>query len=68
MGFIMTLKRNSCVYFALSNIHLKVNGKGTKIDGIRETATIAISFDISRFNVVISFKFSEHVRHTLHNK
>ena len=49
-------------------IHLKVYGKGTKIDGIRETATIAISFDISRFNVVISFKFSEHGRHTLHNK
>ena len=61
MGFMMTPKQNSCVSFALNNTHLKVYGKGTKVDGIRETATITTSVDISRLNVVIAFRFSEHV-------
>ncbi len=57
MGFTMTPKRNSCLYFALSNTRLKMYGKGTKIDEIRVSATIPTSFDISRLNVVIAFRF-----------
>ena len=60
-------KRNSCVYFALSNTRLKMYGKGTKIDEIRESATIDTSFNISRLNVAIAFKFLEHVKHIIHN-
>ena len=47
--------------FAVSNTRLKMYGIGTKIDEIRESATIETSFDISWLNVVIAFKFSEHV-------
>ena len=54
----MTPKRNSCVHFALGYTRLK-NGKGTKIDEIRERTTIDTSFDISRLNVVIALKFLE---------
>ena len=61
LGFTMTTIRNSCVYFALRNNRLKMYGKGTKMNEIRESATIETSFDISRLNVVIAFKFSEHV-------
>ena len=61
MGFIMTPNRNLYVHFALSNTRLKMYGKGTKIDEILESATIDTSFNISRLNVVIAFKFSEHV-------
>ena len=61
MGFMMTPKQNSCVSFALSNTHLKVHRKGVKVNGIREIATITTSVDISRLNVVIAFRFSEHV-------
>ena len=61
MGFTMKPKRNSYVHFALSNTRLKMYGKGTKIDEIRESATIDTSFDISRINVVIAFKFLEHM-------
>ena len=67
LGLMITPKRNECVSFALSNTHLKVYGKGTKVDGIREIATITTSVDISRLNVVIAFRFSEHVWHTLDN-
>ena len=63
--FMMTSKRNSCVSFALSYTHLKMYGKGIKMDEFREIATIATSFDISRLNVVIAFRFSEHLWHTL---
>ena len=42
-------------------------GKGTKMNEIRESATIETSFDISRLNVVIAFKFLEHVWHTMDN-
>ena len=42
-------------------------GKGTEIDKIRESATIDTSFDISRPNVVNTFKFSEHVLHVIDN-
>ena len=42
-------------------IHLKVYGKGTKINEFREIATIAISFDISQLNVIIAFRFLDHV-------
>ena len=58
---MMTPKRNSCVSFALSYTHLKMYGKGTKIDEFREITTIATSFDISQLNLVIAFRFSEHV-------
>ena len=61
MGFTMTLKRNSDVHFPLSNTRLKMYGKGTKIDEIRESATNDTSFDISRINIVIVFKFLEHM-------
>ena len=61
MGFTMTPKRNSYVHFALRNTRLKMYGKGTKIDEIRESATIETSFDVSRLNVVIALKISEHV-------
>ena len=63
MGFTMTPKRNSYryVHFALRNTRLKMYGKGTKIGEIRESATIDTSFNISRLNVIIAFKFSEHV-------
>ena len=37
---MMTPKRNSCVTLAFSNTHLKMYGKGTKIDEIRESTTI----------------------------
>ncbi len=52
-GLYDDTKQNSCLSFALSNTH----GKGTKIDLIREIATIASSFDISRLNVIITFRF-----------
>ena len=50
---------------AFSNTHLKMYGKGTKIDEIRESATIDTSFDISRFIVVIAYIFLEHMWHTI---
>ena len=58
---MLTPRRNSCVYFVLSNTRLTMYGKGTKIDEIRESATIETSFDISRLKVVIAFRFSEHM-------
>ena len=61
MGFTMTPIRNSHVHFALGYTRLKMYGKGTKIDEIRESATIDTSFDISRLIVVIAFKFSEQM-------
>ncbi len=61
LGLMMTPIRNSCVYFALNNTRLKMYGKGTKMNEIRESATIETSFDISRLNVVIALKISEHV-------
>ena len=42
-------------------------GKGTKIDEILESATIDTSFNISRLNVAIAFKFSEHVYNIIDN-
>ena len=57
----MTPKENLCVHFALGYTRLKMYGKGTKIDEIRERTTIDTSFDISRLNVFIAFKFLEHV-------
>ena len=65
MGFILTPKRNLCVTLAFSNTHLKMYGKGTKIDEIRESTTIDTSFDISRFVVVIALRFLEHMWHTM---
>ena len=62
---MMTLKRNSCVALAFSKIHLKMYGKGTKIDEIRESTTIDASFDISRVIVVIALRFLEHMWHTI---
>ena len=58
---MITPKQNSYDSFALSNTHLKVYGKGTKIDEFRKIATIAACFDISRLNMVIAFRFSEYV-------
>ena len=46
IGFTMTPKRNSCIHFAFGNTRLKMYGKGTKIDEIRERTTIDTSFDI----------------------
>ena len=63
----MTPKRNSCVHFAFGYTRLKMYGKGTKIDEIRERTTIDKSFDISRLNVVIAFNFSELVKHIIDN-
>ena len=40
---------------------LKMYGNGAEIDEIRESATIVVSIDISRPNVIIAFKFLEHV-------
>ena len=57
----MTPKWNLCVRFALSNTRLKMYGRWTKIDEIRESATIDVSIDISRPNTIIAFKFLEHV-------
>ena len=54
---MMTPKRNSCVTLAFSKTHLKMYGKGTKIDEIRESTTIDTSFDISRVIVVIALRF-----------
>ena len=48
MGFIMTPQQNVCAHFAMSNTHLIMYGRGTKIDEIRENATIDASFGISR--------------------
>ena len=62
---MMTLKRNSCVTLAFSKTHLKMYGKGTKIDEIRESTTIDASFDISRVIVVIALTFLEHMWHTI---
>ena len=62
---MMTPKRNSCVTLAFSNTHLKMYGKGTKTDEIRESTTIDASFDISRVIVVIAFIFLEHMWHTI---
>ena len=62
---MMTPKRNSCVTLAFSNTHLKMYGKGTKIDEIRESTTIDASFDNSRVIVVIALRFLEHVWHTI---
>ena len=53
----MTPKRNSCVNFAFGYTRLKMYGKGTKIDEIRERTTIDKSFDISQLNVVIALIF-----------
>ena len=53
----MTPKRNSCVRFAWGYTRLKMYGKGTKIDEIRDRTTIDTSFDISQFNVVIALTF-----------
>ena len=61
MGFTMTPKGNLYLHFALGNTRLKMYGKGTKIDAIRESATIDASADISRPIVVNGFKLSEHV-------
>ena len=47
----------------LSNTHLKMYGKDTKIDEIRESAEIDTSFHISRVIVVIALGFLEHVCH-----
>ena len=47
LGLMITPKRNVCVSFALSNTHLKMYGKGAKIDEIRESATIDVSIDFS---------------------
>ena len=63
----MTPKRNSHLHFAFGYTRLKMYGKGTKIDEILESATIDTSFNISRLNVVIAFKFSEHVQHIIDN-
>ena len=57
----MTPKRDSCLHFALGYTRLKMYGKGTKIDEIRERTTIDKSFDISQLNVVIALKFLELV-------
>ena len=57
MGFTMTPKQNSYVHFALSNTRLKMYGKGTKIEEIRESAIFYTSFDIARLNVVVAFRF-----------
>ena len=62
---MMTPKRNSCVTLAFSNTHLKMYGKGTKIDEIRESTTIDASFDISRVIVVIALRFLEHMWNTI---
>ena len=67
MGFTMTPIRNSYVHFALGYTRLKMYGKGTKIDEILESVIIDTSFNISRLNVVIAFKFSEHVKHIIDN-
>ena len=53
----MTPKQNSCVHYALGYTRLKMYGKGTKIDEIRERTTIDTFFNISRLDVVIAFKF-----------
>ena len=65
LGLMITPKRNECVSFALCNTHLKMYGKGTKIDKIRESTTIDASFDISRVIVVIALRFLEHMWHTI---
>ena len=65
LGLMITPKRNECVSFALCNTHLKMYGKGTKIDEIRESTTIDASFDISRVIVVIAVRFSEHMWYTI---
>ncbi len=67
MGFTMTPIRNSYVHFALGYTRLKMYGKGTKIDEILKNVIIDTSFNISRLNVVIAFKFSEHVQHIKDN-
>ena len=67
MGFTMTPIRNSYVHFALGYTRLKMYGKGTKIDEILESVIIDISFNISRLNVVIAFRFLEHMSHIIDN-
>ena len=67
MDFAMTPIRNSYVHFAFGYTRLKMYGKGTKIDEILESVIIDTSFNISRLNVVIAFKFSEHVKHIMDN-
>ena len=62
---MMTTKRNSCVTLAFSKTHLKMYGKGTKIDEIRESTTIDASFDISRVIVVIGLRFLDHMWYTI---
>ena len=57
----MTPIQNSYVHFAFGYTRLKMYGKGTKIDEIRERTTIDTSFDISQLDVVIALKFSELV-------
>ena len=57
----MTPKQNSCIHFAFGYTRLKMYGKGTKIDEIRERTTIDTSFDMSRLNVVIALDFLELV-------
>ena len=61
IGFTMTPKRNSYVHFAFGYTRLKMYGKGTKINEIREKTTIDTYFNISRLNEAIAFKFSELV-------
>ena len=61
LGLMIIPKRNGCVSFALSNTHLKIYGKRAGVDEIRESTTIVVSIDISRPNVIIAFKFLEHV-------
>ena len=57
MGSMMIQKRYVCAKFALSNTHLKMYGKGTHIDKVRECASIDTSFEIWGLNLVIAFRF-----------
>ena len=57
MGSMMIQKRYVCANFALSNTHLKMYGKGTHIDKVRECASIDTSFEIWGLNLVIAFRF-----------
>ncbi len=65
MSFMITPKRISCVTLAFSITHLKMYGKGTKIDEIREFTMIDTSFDISRVIVEIALRFLEHMWYTI---
>jgi len=63
----MTPKRKSCVLFAFGHTRLKMYGKGTKLDEIRESTTIDTSFDISPLNVVIALNLLELLWHIIDN-